>query len=244
MREKYNFTVQEGNMPKEKKNEVKNVVVGNPTTQMGVMAVIVTTIVQPLVQVFHLGDTVTVLLALIVSFLCAFYHVRIVQELKKIESYILMVFATFIIFSTALGSNALIGKEPQAGAAGITEQKIKNLEEQIKNKDDLLKALGVESRNVGRDPARSGQLTPPDRSARSELFAKATMIFENEAFAQDNTTGSEDNKDKKKEANQPRKKDVVKAYLEKQKTLHQEREAIEKKEGDSKQTQNSLWKKW
>ncbi len=227
------------------KQKTGGIVLGNATTQTGIMAAIVTAIVQPLAQGFHLPDGVTISLALFVSFLCAFYHVRIIQELKKVESYVLTVLATFIIFSTALGSNTVIGKDPKAETAGLTEQKIKNLEEQIKNKNDLLRALGVEINNAVSDPGKHGKLTTPAEPAKSGIFAKATLVLVNTAFAQDDPDKSENTADKKKdEKKKPGKKDAVKAYLEKQKMLKQEQEALEKKEADSKESGQGLWKKW
>lgn len=124
------------------------------STQVVLMAGIVTTVSQPFAQSFvqeilGISQFFPVMVAGVVSVLLAFYQVFVVQRARLMEGLMLAPLVALIVFSSYAGTNQMLAKDPLPATelSRLDAQRIRNLEAQISIQkelnEQLLRAAGL-----------------------------------------------------------------------------------------------------
>lgn len=158
------------------------------STQVGIMAGIVTMVSQPFAQtkiqtMLGLSQSVPIVVAIMVSALLAAHHVFAVQRARVLEGLLLMPLVGMIVFSSYAGTNQLFASEspPAADLARLNNLEAQlNLQKQLN--DQLIKALGIIPAETVQERS---QAVPQTHNGVSEVFDKLLGLFIKPAYGQD-----------------------------------------------------------
>jgi hypothetical protein len=218
------------------------------TTQVGLMAALVTAVVQPFAQpkilsAFQLPAVFPLYMAIAVSFLLALYHVCTLQKIKVIEYIILIPLATCIIFSTALGSNNLLGEHNDQN---VNQEMIDNLNKKLENSEELLRFFGVDidSEDAGLGVTLDNQLGQHSDHPNNDFFSDLLGFFVGDVYAQESYEENVSPPDFLESTNneEQSKAEAIRKYLEIQNQLNEEAQQINEKR--QQESDLGLWKKW
>lgn len=168
----------------------------NGSTQVAIMAGIVTMVSQPFAQskiqaLLGLAESFPVIVAIFVSVLLAAYQVFALQRAKRSEGLVLVPLVALIVFSSYTGTNQLLADDQQAVAGEVgktTQDRMNNFEAQLANQkqlnDHLVRALRLAPEE---NPVRPSHHAPQSRNGIMDTIDKALAFFVSPAYGQDDT---------------------------------------------------------